>query len=121
MGFFSKIFAKIFSRRAATKLGKNCIVGELISCGACEFLATTPLGEIHGTWHGDDDCPAGTQIKIFLSPKIFKIDEFPPEENFFKFADAVKVLTIDAAKEFSGEPDDAFVWFFPEDAHGYEI
>lgn len=94
--------------------------GILVAAGACEFFAKTPIGEIHGTWHGDDDALAGTPIKILLPPEIFHLDECPAEENCFRLVDA-GTLQISVAENFSGDPEDCFVWFFPEDVHGFPL
>lgn len=126
MGFFGNVFARLFGRAPkkgvpaaeAPEAREQAVYGELVAAGACEFVAKTPLGEIRGTWRGDDDAPAGTRVKIVLPPEIFRIDECPPEENFFRLADA-GTLRVAAAADFSGDPEDAFVWFFPEDAQGF--
>lgn len=119
MGFFKKFFAWLRGEVAVETLEvEQAVYGKLIAAGACEFFAETPLGEMHGTWHGSDDAPAGTPIKIVLPPEIFHLDDFPPEENFFRLSDAGD-LDIAVAKDFSGDPEDIFVWFFPEDAQGF--
>ncbi len=103
------------------------IFGELISAGACEFLAKTELGEIHGTWLGNDDAPPGTLVKISIPKKTIRVSEDVPEENFFKISAAKKFLEIDVPAEFSkekigvpaGEEAELFVWFFPEDVRAF--
>lgn len=120
MNFFKKIFAAIFGngeKPVPAKSEEQAVFGKLIAAGACEFVAETPLGEIHGTWRGEEDVPAGTRVKITLPPEIFHIDDCPAEENSFRLADA-GTLKIAAAANFSGDPESAFVWFFPEDAAG---
>lgn len=119
MGIFGKFFAWLRGEVPVENLEvEQAVYGKLIAAGACEFFAETPLGEIRGTWHGSDDAPAGTPVKIVLPPEIFRLDECPPEENFFRLSDAGD-LDIAAAKDFSGDPEDVFVWFFPEDAQGF--
>lgn len=119
MGFLKKFLAWLSGEIPVEKLEtEQAVYGKLIAAGACEFLAETPFGEIRGTWHGNDDAPAGTPVRIVLSPEIFHLDEFPPEENFFRFSEAGD-LRIAAADNFSGDPEDCFVWFFPEDAQGF--
>lgn len=120
MGWLARIFAWVRKSPAIEQEREQSIGGILVAAGACEFFAKTPIGEIHGTWHGDDDAPSGTPVKIVLPPEIFRLDDFPPEENYFRLSDA-GTLHIAAAREFSGDPEDCFVWFFPEDAHGYPL
>ena len=121
MGFFGKFFSWLRGEVPVESLEvEQAVYGTLIAAGACEFLAETPLGEIRGTWHGKDDAPAGTSVKIVLPPEIFRLDECPPEENFFRLSDAGD-LDIAAARDFSGDPEDVFAWFFPEDAQGFPV
>lgn len=119
MGFFKKFLAWLSGEVPVESLEvEQAVYGKIIAAGACEFFAETPLGEMRGTWHGSDDVPAGTPIKIVLPPEIFHLDDCPPEENFFRLSDA-GTLCIAAAENFSGDPEDCFVWFFPEDAQGF--
>lgn len=120
MGFFGRIWTWLRGDMIPVENleVEQAVYGKLIAVGACEFFAETPLGEIHGTWHGSEDVSAGTPVKIVLAPEIFHLDDCPPEENFFRLSDA-GTLQIDAAGNFSGDPEDCFVWFFPEDVHGF--
>ena len=120
MGFFRRFFTWLRGDMIPVEdlEVEQAVYGTLIAAGACEFLASTQLGEIRGTWHGSDDAPAGTPVKIVLPPEIFRIDDCPPEENFFRLSDA-GTLRVAAAEGFDGDPEEAFVWFFPEDAQGF--
>lgn len=83
---------------------ENVFDGTIVSAGAGEFLAETPLGQIHGRLCGTprsavpdaESAPAvGEKIRVFLPPEIFHIDAFPPEENFFALAGARSEIAFD--------------------------
>lgn len=90
--------------RGVSAPSENVFDGTLVSAGAGEFLAETPLGQIHGRLCGAtralvpdaENAPAvGEKIRVFLPPEIFHIDAFPPEENFFAIADARSEIAFD--------------------------
>ena len=106
--------ADVFSAPAALSVAQklhcvsasseNVFDGTLVSAGAGEFLAETPLGQIHGRFCGAsrplvpdaENAPAvGEKIRVFLPPEIFHIDAFPPEENFFAIAGARSEISFD--------------------------
>lgn len=129
--------------RFGTDADALVLSGAVVGAGAGEFLAEAAGTEIHGRLCGNapDDVPAGTPIDIFLPPEIFRLDAFPPEENFFALAGGGEILsagalfrrrflradgagTLDVAalhRQSLEIPEGAslFAWFFPEDALGF--
>ena len=130
--------------RFGTDAAPLVLSGTTVGAGAGEFLADVAGTQIHGKLCGnapDDDVPEGTPIDVFLPPEIFRLDAFPPEENFFALADGGEILsggalfhrsfrradgagtlTVAALHRQSLEiPEGAsfFAWFFPEDALGF--
>lgn len=122
----------------------NTFSGKLINAGAGEFFAEALGKEIQGKLCGatdDADIPAGSTITLFLPPTIFRIDAFPPEENFFEienggdiafdghlFSRTFQIKDTDAALCIAAqhrqtlelpEGSSLYPWFFPEDALGF--
>lgn len=69
----------------ATFLGSaNLFTGKVLSVGAGEFLAETPLGEVRGALATPATAPPpGSPITICIRPECLRLDTMPPEENAF--------------------------------------
>lgn len=127
---------------------RNLFFGKILGAGAGEFFAKiSPEIQIHGKLgeNAEENILEGTEIQIFLPPEIFRLDAFPPEENFFElekpgegqsgeiFCDgrlffrdfkiknsgaALRVASLHRQTLEIPEGGGLFAWFFPEDAIG---
>lgn len=122
----------------------NLFAGTVVEAGAGQFFARIASGEeICGKLCGSvpDSVPAGTPVDIFLPPEIFRLDAFPPEDNFFEIDSGGEIFfdggryfrnfasksgaRLSVASQFrqtleTPEGGGAFfAWFFPEDALGF--
>lgn len=124
----------------------NTFSGKLINAGAGEFFAEALGKKIQGKLCGitdEADIPVESTITLFFPPTIFRIDAFPPEENFFEIEnggaisfdgqlfkrtfrvkDTNATLCVASQHRQSLElpkGSSLYAWFFPEDALGWAI
>lgn len=137
MAYLRRLLAR-FPRNPVAAPASNRFAGTVIRAGACEFLATTALGEVRGRLADPEAEPAdGASITVQIPAACIRMDMTPPEENAFagrviscvaegeRFAVRFRTesgVELDVSSEEMPpecESDEMlYAWVFPEDVVG---
>lgn len=112
----------------------NLVAARVVRCGAGEFFAESPLGELHGALADPEREPEpGATVTVLMRPEHLRVSDMPPEENAFagafagagrpagrRFAafrtEAGPTLTMSPPADPAADPDaPLFAWILPED------